>query len=184
MISPLLHIMRREPPLVVARVPGPGDDGPLRLRVRGLLLWSAFARGGLRRAAGGPLLRLHVTGIVGRRARGRRGGLPRVAQVPRVYLRADQVRLVGRPAARVPFSPIPRLVRGVPFHASVVVFELHPVFADGCQRNARMDAREAQIEVPSVFTATSVNALRKRARNARQRCSSISCNAAVHTPPR
>ena len=85
----------------------------------------------------------------------------------------EDVEVVSRRAS--PFSPFPRLVRGVPFHASVVVFELHPVFADGCQRNARMDAREAQIEVPSVFTATSVNALRKRARNARQRCSSISC---------
>ena len=97
--------MRREPPLVVARVPGPGGDGPVRLRLRGLLLWSAFTRGGLRRAAGGPLLRLHVTCIVGCRARGRRGGLPRVAQVPRVHLRADQVRLGRRDAC--PLLPVP-----------------------------------------------------------------------------
>ena len=139
-ITDVLYTMRREPPLVVARVPGPGDDGPLRLRLRGLLLWSAFARGGLRRAAGGPLLRLHVTGIVGRRACGRRGGLPRVAQVPRVHLRADQVRL-GR---RVPLSPFPGLVRGVPRNRPRplprrrrgVVFGTGPVFAEGYQRNA------------------------------------------------
>ena len=65
------------------------------------------------------------------RARGGRGGLPRVAQVPRVHLRADQVRLGRRDAC--PLLPVPRLVRGVPFHASVVVFELHP--------SSRMDTR-------------------------------------------
>ena len=125
--------MRREPPLVVARVPGPGGDGPVRLRLRGLLLWSAFTRGGLRRAPGGPLLRLHVTGRARRRARRGRGGLPRVAQVPRVHLRADQVRL-GR---RVPLSPFPGLVRGVPVHASVVVGTAS-VFADGSSARRRL----------------------------------------------
>ena len=56
---------------------------------------------------GGPLLRLHGARRARRRARGGRGGLPRVAQVPRVHLRADQVRLVGRLAARVPLLPVP-----------------------------------------------------------------------------
>ena len=123
--------------------PIPPQPATLSLPVSALLLWSAFARRGLRRAAGGPLLRLHVTCIVGGGARRGRGGLPRVAQVPRVHLRADQVRL-GR---RVPF-PLPRpCKRGFPTRRSGrprplprrrrgVVFGTAPVFADGYQRNA------------------------------------------------
>ena len=133
--------MRREPPLVVARVPGPGGDGPVRLRLRGLLLWSAFTRGGLRRAPGGPLLRLHVTCIVGRRARRGRGGLPRVAQVPRVHLRADQVRL-GR---RVPF-PFPGLVREVSLLEGVVgrvpCHAVGEASSSELDPSSRMDTRE------------------------------------------
>ena len=127
--------------------PIPPQPATLSLPVSALLLWSAFARRGLRRAAGGPLLRLHVTCIVGGGARRGRGGLPRVAQVPRVHLRADQVRL-GR---RVPLSPFPGLVREVSLLEGVVgrvpvqsdrprplprrrrgvVFGTGPVIADG-----------------------------------------------------
>ena len=63
---------------------------------------------------GGRDSRLHGLGRARRRARRGRGGLPRVAQVPRVHLRADQVRL-GR---RVPF-PLPRpCKRGFPTRRS------------------------------------------------------------------
>ena len=54
----ILHAVRREPPLVVARVPGPGDDGLVCVWVRGLLLRRAPPGRGLRRGPGGPLLRV------------------------------------------------------------------------------------------------------------------------------
>ena len=91
---------------------------------------------------GGRDSRLHGLGRARRRARRGRGGLPRVAQVPRVHLRADQVRL-GR---RVPLSPFPGLVREVSLLEGVV--DRVPCHAVGeassseldpsSQRNARL----------------------------------------------
>lgn len=107
-----------------ASASGSRSTASRRRRPRSRTSTTGYPGRGLRRFAGGPLLRLHGARRARRRARGGRGGLPRVAQVPRVHLRADQVRLGRRDAC--PLLPVPRLVRGVPFHASVVVFELHP----------------------------------------------------------
>ena len=130
--------------------PIPPQPATLSLPVSALLLWSAFARRGLRRAAGGPLLRLHVTCIVGGGARRGRGGLPRVAQVPRVHLRADQVRL-GR---RVPLSPFPGLVREVSLLDGVVdrilVHAVGEASSSELHPSSRMEPEKMAVEVHSL----------------------------------